>query len=198
MEAISLTTFVDFINKAGTPKMTVVREWKHRDKYHPSKDYWKELRDAIVELHSAGRDIKTLSATPPRDRPSDGPNYADAIKAYKKWIGRRTLPWFAPHKLTWQSGGVDVLVNPELGLEIEGTKHLVKLYFKADKLPANRANLVLQMMHESIPSKGKSVPVMALLDIRKGKLHTLAAPKKEFGSQLIGEAAYWAAVLPTV
>ena len=139
MEAISLTTFVDFINKAGTPKMTVVREWKHRDKYHPAKDYWKNLRDAIAEMHRKGQAVGTLSATPPLDRPNDRINYAEAIKAYWKWVGKRTLPWFTPPKLTWHSGTVDVLVNPELGLEIDGAKHLVKLYFKADKLPANRA-----------------------------------------------------------
>lgn len=198
MSAISLTTFVDFMNKSGTPKMTVVREWKHRDEYHPGKDYWKVLRDAIIDMHRKGQAASTLSATPPRDRPSDGANYAETIRAYKKWVGKRALPWFTPPKLTWHSGTVDVLVNPELGLEIDGTKHLVKLYFKADKLPANRAALVLQMIHESIDAKGKTVPVMALLDVRKGKLHTLAAPVKEYGSQLLGEAAYWAAIYPTL
>ncbi len=60
MKAVSLTTFVDFINKAGPPKMTVVRNWLDDDEYDPRKDYWKRLRDGIVNVHSRGLSLDSL------------------------------------------------------------------------------------------------------------------------------------------
>jgi len=57
MPEISLTKFVDFVIKSGTPKMTQVRAIKKRrvDGYDPSHDYYRKLRDGIVELHQQGR-----------------------------------------------------------------------------------------------------------------------------------------------
>lgn len=195
MDAISLTTFVDFVSKSGTPKMTVVREWKHRDEYDPLTDYWKTLREAIIAVHKKRHGVERLEAVAAGATVKKIANYALCAKAYKKWIGKRTLPWFEPPKLEWKSGGIRVQINPELGLEIDGKKHLVKLYFREQALPANRAVLALQAMHEAA-SKLRSNVAMGLLDIRKGKLHTISAPAKEYGDQLFAEAAYWAAIYP--
>jgi hypothetical protein len=62
MPEISLTEFVDFVIKSGTPKLTAVRHIKamHADEYHPMRDYWKTLRDGIVEMHEQGQPKSAL------------------------------------------------------------------------------------------------------------------------------------------
>ncbi len=44
---VSLTTFVDFVSKSGTPKITVVRRFKRGDAYRPAFDFYKPVRDAM-------------------------------------------------------------------------------------------------------------------------------------------------------
>jgi len=54
MPDISLTDFVDFVIKSGTPKLTKVRAIKNRPEYEPAIDYWRQLREGIKDFHRAG------------------------------------------------------------------------------------------------------------------------------------------------
>ena len=54
MDKISLTYFVDFVLKAGTPKLAGVREWKER-KDDLSFDFYRQIREAIVDMHRSGK-----------------------------------------------------------------------------------------------------------------------------------------------
>ena len=51
MPQISLTDFVDVVAKAGRPKATKVRQVKERHAYEPAFDFYKSLREHIVENH---------------------------------------------------------------------------------------------------------------------------------------------------
>ena len=39
MNAVPLTTFLDFVCRSGAPKLTVIKEWKSRGPYEPAHDY---------------------------------------------------------------------------------------------------------------------------------------------------------------
>lgn len=51
MPQISLTDFVDVVSKAGRPKATKVRQVKERPEYEPAFDFYKSLREHVVENH---------------------------------------------------------------------------------------------------------------------------------------------------
>lgn len=129
MPEISLTDFVDFVVKAGTPKLTKVRQLKERGDYDPAGDFWKPLREAVVDFHRAGGQDKhrldsvLVGLTDPKKRN----RYPDAISGYKKFLGRKTFEWFNPPKTLWSAGGLDVRINPELGLIISGERHVILL-----------------------------------------------------------------------
>ena len=57
---ITLTEFMNFVNKVGSAKATVVRQAKRRHEneenpYTPGSDYWYYLRKQIQELHKKGK-----------------------------------------------------------------------------------------------------------------------------------------------
>lgn len=54
MPDISLTDFVDFVIKMGTPKLTKVKAVKNREEYEPAKDYWRQLRKGLQSFHKKG------------------------------------------------------------------------------------------------------------------------------------------------
>ncbi len=86
MTKISLTDFVDFVIKSGTPKLTKVKQIKGRGEYSPASDFWKNLREAIVDYHKADSSNKKLldNATKQKDA-KRAKHYPSRIAGYKKF-----------------------------------------------------------------------------------------------------------------
>jgi len=190
MPRISLTDFVDFVVKSGTPKLTKVRELKNRGDYDPATDFWKPLRKAIIDYHKSGGDKRQLDAILSKiSDPKKQNRYPSAVAGYKKFIGRKIVKWFDPPKHLWTRSGLDVRVNPELGLEYNSQRHIIKLYFKDEKPNKQKFDVVLAMMEEALRSKLKAGDTLAILDVSNSKLHTSSGPQPSLTPLLVGEAA---------
>lgn len=89
MPTLTLSDVVDVFSKSGTPKATTVRTVKNRDAYSPATDYYRPLRNALVQLHSNGQNRKALDGILPTitDFKKVG-NYHELIDGYKKFWGR--------------------------------------------------------------------------------------------------------------
>lgn len=194
MPQISLTDFVDIVSTSGTPKFTKVKEVKNRPPYAPAADFYKILRDRIIEIHQRGLDYKDLQSLVKSlsDRKKVN-NYPVLINGYRKWCGRKELKWFTPPQGLWSAHGIDVRVNPELGLEINGKFHLVKLYFKADKLSKTRTDIITHLMESCLGAQSPDT-TMGILDIRNSKLLCPTVPIPGLSVALDGELAYIAAL----
>jgi len=194
MDRISLSYFVDFVLKAGTPKLTGVREFKE-NKDEVYTDFYKPVREAIVEMHKAGADPACLdkflaSLTDERRKRI----YPSIVDGYRKFLSSAKITWFNPPQGTYPIGGIEININPELGLNIDGTPHLIKMYFRGEPLSGKRVQVVLNLLTSS--ALGATVPgcVFAMLDVRKAKLHTLKAPNPRLNLLLRGEAAAFSTI----
>lgn len=190
MPEISLTEFVDFVIKSGTPKLTEVKRIKkqHLAGYHPTRDYWCKMRDGIVEMHQQAQENSALDEIVHGAMDTNKKNtYPLMAKAYKKFLGRKSVEWFNPARNNWKHDNLLVRVNPELGLKIDGEPYLIKLYFKDQKLTSDRIAIINQMMLEMLSSKARGAKI-ALLDVRHSKLHTFDTPNPAILPLLEGEA----------
>lgn len=186
---ISLTDFVDFTLKTGSSRVAKVRELKRRPPgYDPATDFWKALREAIIEFHRSGTGIATLDAVASGATPRRTARYADAIAGYKKFLKKKDLKWFAPRSSRWTEAGLVVKVNPELGLVIGATPSVVKLYFKTDAPTRSRVQAVLGMMEAVLPLPRSGQ--FAVLDVANGRLMPPGArwSKDDTRALLSGEA----------
>src|SRR6266702_5356348 len=190
IEKVPLTTFVDFVLKSGTPKLTVVQNFKNRPAYDPATDFYKPLREAIVRHHQKGEPKKALDAFVATCNPKKQGHYSAVVSGYKKFLGGNTIGWFAPPTATWSAGGIPVSVNPELGLTIGGVNHVIKMYFKGEKLASNRMEVINHLMKLTLADP--STPVeFGVVDMRKSKLHTTKG-NAALTALLMGEAASFA------
>ena len=200
MIAISLTHFVDFVCKSGTPKLTVVQNAKKQVEagYDPATDFYKLLRERIIEMHTEGQPksvLDTLTAALADKKKQTA--YPEIVKGYKTFLGKKKIMWFPPPKDDWTHGGLSVSVNPEVGLEINGTRYAIKLYFKADKLSKLRADIITHLM-QLVLASGKKPSVFAVLDVRRPKLFAAPSPTTGLTALLQGEAASFAAIYSTI
>jgi hypothetical protein len=199
MPKLSLTDFVDIVSKSGTPKATKVAQVKNRPKYDPATDFYKPIRDFFVELHKKKHPKSKLkSALTSVTDPKKLTNYPGIISGYSKWWGTRALTWFDPPADTFTAHGIDVAVNPELGLAINGKRHLVKLYFKSEPLAKTRAAIVIHLMEKALRTHCSQGELMAVLDTRKAKLIVPTVSVPHLNAVLLAELAYISALWPSV
>lgn len=165
---ISLTDFVDFVIKAGSPKLTKVREIVNRGEYSPAFDFWKAAREHIADVHRGK--IKLGEIDPALD-PKKRHRYEAAIRGYSKFMGKAgETRYFEPPSERWTSSGLTVRVNPELGLFMDGRRYLVKLYFKDEEPTKHRLNAVLELMRITLKKKPFDDVTVAVLDVANNKL----------------------------
>jgi len=169
---ISLTQFVDVVARSGFSKYGKVQEVRQQisEDYSPGKDPYKSLREGIVSMHKHGHDLLFLDQV--LFRTKDARRLAlfeERIATYKKWVGRKRHAWHEPHSAIYAGHGIDVRINPELGLVWRGKTYIIKLYFKREKLDLQAARLIGAMMKDAL---GKQHPeaVFAVLDVKHGKL----------------------------
>jgi hypothetical protein len=199
MPNLTLSDVVDVFSKAGTPKATKVRQIKNRAPYQPATDFYRTLRSSIVSIHANGKDRGALNGIVPSlaDAKKIG-NYQDIVDGYRKFWGKKRIDWFDPPRGTYTHAGIDVLVNPELGLIIDGKRVIIKLYFKSDEITKARIELVPVLMEVVLRPNCQAGDLVALLDVRKAKLHFLGVSTGPATAMLNAELAYVAALWPNV
>ena len=198
MEKVSLTYFVDFVLRSGTPKITGVREYKTR-KDELSSDFYRPIREGIQTMHRRGScesvldEILAKQADEKRRR-----IYPHVATGYRKFLASGEKRWFSPPQGEIQLGPLAVNLNPEVGFMIGKKPHLVKLYFRQEPLTSKRSSIVLALFAAGL---GRAYPehVFAMLDVQRGKLHTTDSPQNSRLEVLLrGEAASFSTIYAEV
>lgn len=184
---ISLTDFVDFVARSGMEaKLSKVREIKHRGPYNTAADYYRPVREALIQIHASGRDKWEIRHHLARHEHLG--RLEPIADAYIGWWGQRRLDWFEPD---WQIAylqGLEISINPELGLAIDGHPHLVKLYFKEDPLSPLLADVAARLMARVLVGHSPRGVSMSILDVRRRRLHRLE-PRPDLDVLLDAEIA---------
>ncbi len=177
---ITLTEFINFVNKSGTAKATVVKAAKKRRETEDNPyttDYWYALRNRIIEFHKRGKNIDFLDGLINYICNEKKPNYETLINGYKKFLGKKKIKNLTPIRKTWVIGDISIALNPELILEINKKIYIIKLYMSAkESMNKKHADLILTLLEHEMRSKvGGDEPIFAVLEVKTGKLF----PQKE-------------------
>lgn len=191
MPEISMTTFVDFVLASGTKRLTCVKRAKseYQRDYDPAKDFYRLLREAIIGIHQDGKKKESLDGllgTLTDKKKLDA--YSQCVAAYKQWCGRKRFQWVRSFTTDWSDGDLRVRVNPELGLYINGSLHVLKLYFKADVPSKRRLETMFHLLRLSIPNEMENA-MPGILDVRRGNLFRPTREVPGIDALLVGEAA---------
>ncbi|PRR86009.1 hypothetical protein [Clostridium luticellarii] len=179
---ISMTSFTDFSLTTDSRKLNKVREIKNRARstYTPATDYWKQLREEIVNINKNKLSLEHLKNLSNTIDPKKRSNYIKAINGYIKFFKKYLkddFTFFAPKKDLWNYDTLSINVNPELGFVIDKKLYLIKLYFKEATTSAEiilnktRAEEIAYLMWTTLSDfyKNKNVS-MCFLNVSKGQL----------------------------
>ncbi len=198
---LTLTDFVNVVMKSGTPKATAVASIKNRDAYSPKKDFYKPLRERIVEVHRQGLprvDLRRFLGTLTDEKKQV--NYPPAVEGYIRWWGRSALTWFAPPSSVLYRNGVELSVTPEVGLLRNDRSYVIKLHLTAETLARNRADIISHAMKRALEDPESSHVLFGVLDVRRSRLQepSQRTPEDLLDALLDAEFAYIASLWPRV
>ena len=201
MIKIYLADFIDIVSASGAPKANKVKQVKNRRPYSPQTDYYKGIRDCITDVHV--RNLAKSSLTSFLGTVTDQKkvqNYTTIAQGYNTWWGNKNINWFQPARGSFVAPGIgiEVVINPELGLDLGGQRHLIKLYFKQDELKKNRIDITTHMMDSCLRSFCQPNDIMSVLDTRKPKLISPTVPIANLTAMLTAELAYIENLWPNV
>lgn len=194
MDHVSLTYFVDFAMKSGMPKLAVVRDFKEREEYEPVADFYKLVREAMMQAHKEAQPKKFLdrfyaSVKDEKRRKV----YLDVLRGYKRFLGRKSIGFFEPPQSLWKIGDLELHINPELGILIDDVPHVIKLYFKEGRLVNNRVASVVHVMNLALRAASPD-GVIGILDVRHSRFLGPNIVHPNVNALLEGEAAAFCAM----
>jgi hypothetical protein len=188
-----MTPFIDFCAAEWGTKVSVIKQAKNRfgQEYDPATDYWKRMREGLVDVISQGGRPADVDAVVTSVSSTKVVNYRAVAKGAATWLRSARPTWVgAPKAVNWTSGSLTVKVNPELLVDIGGQRHVIKLYLRAgDKLTKRRVDSTLHLLELTHGRRGARV---GILDMRR---HNLIAPTRlipGIDALLAGEAAAFA------
>jgi len=172
MKKITYGSFAEYILKKDKSKMRFVRNFKERKAYSVEKDFYKPLRDCILKICKQNKSIDELDNM--HNKLSDARKkvcYAPTINGFKDFLQGRKYKWVNPERVILNYSDLDVIVNPELGLEIGNTLYFIKLHLNKERIPKEKVDLLMKIMQDSYKDSNKNIMV-AVLDVRNGFFYT--------------------------
>jgi hypothetical protein len=156
------------------------------------------VRECIIEMHQKilpkSRLAEMMSTLKDTKKVK---NYPDIATGYSKWLGKKEPVWFTPPHAIFEAHGVEVSINPELGLFVANVPHVIKLYFKGESLSKGKVEIVAHLMEITLRATTKEEHArMSVLDIRSAKLLTPNVPVDRLTAGLRAELAYIATIWP--
>ena len=167
----SFTKIVDFINSIGINKIKIVRESIEvlETDYSTIKDYYREIRKSIIQY------FKNHEEKVPRPKKWSHDIlkqnlFEHLAKNVQRQFNYKKCKWIENiSKKTISIEGVDINVNPEIFVEYNGLKYIIKLYFKNEPLNKRSAELLILMLKKAYGANFSDY-VLRIYDVRQNKL----------------------------
>lgn len=178
---ISLTDFVDFVLNSGGAQQKKVREIKQQNAYDPANDHYRQMRNGIIRMHQYNDPVQKLQEICANTTNRKKATYKAVASGYERFLRGKIAIWFQPMRRIWEHkpSGLRVRINPEVGLWLDSTPHVLKLYFCQKPLQKDRVLGIVQLMEAALVPNHTSDTVFGLLDVPNNKLWTTADCKDD-------------------
>lgn len=189
---ISLNQFFPFVLADSMAKRSQLLAIKRTQGFYtPAVDYWRLLRLQIAAYHQfrPGPGPDALDTAIELAHPSRKEHYVTAVTNYRRFLGRKKIEWLdKPRRAVWLADELQVRVNPELHITINGEPHVVKLYLRSDRkwaLTQRTANPLAYLIHSCHGHLGTPL----VIDVMRGRAFGLTRQGFDYESMLRAQAA---------
>lgn len=174
MIEITLTDFLNIVQSTGMTKLSKIRNIKNRE-YSPASDYYKSLREAIIEVLSSGDDAADILPVVKSAHSTRQENYQKIAENFIHWLStKKGWTWVEPPRAYYGNNTIGVKVNPELAFtDKSGNMHIIKLHFNKDHLSKGKLDVAGCLFSQSLAATCPGNTNFYFLDLHQGKLFSV-------------------------
>jgi len=187
-----MTSFADFVVSDSLSKFSKVLaiHRQYEREYSPAADFWSRFQQGVEGVLSSGGKPIDLDEVHKIAKDNRSTQYLSACRGFQRFWGNRTIELIGrPKTEIWEHDRLQVKINPELIVRIDGRAMTLKLHLK-DKLTLTQrlSNPLLFLLDQKFSSELEPRGV-GILDVHRGKLWIPGSSRKVLEPVLQMEAA---------
>lgn len=163
--------FADYVLKKEKYKKSFVHQTINQGKYEPQQDYYLQLRTRLISLLRKNIPLNELENIIGNISERKTGNYTTLIENIQSFLNGKRYKWVEPIKNEIDYSGLTIKVNPEIGLELDGTMYYIKMYFKQKEISIQKVSILEKMMQDACKTETVNVK-LAIWDIRRCKIYS--------------------------
>lgn len=171
--------FANFVTEKPNKRKKYVNKIISKEPYAFEKDYYSVLRIKLISTIKKNKSLIELNQMLKKINPKKHNHYEVLIDQIQNFMQGVKYIWVEPPKNIIEYSGLQLKVNPEIGININGETLFIKMYFKQDQIENEKVNVMLKIMQDSIKEDYQNAKV-AILDVRRCELH-----KKDINEEII-------------
>lgn len=171
--------FANFVTEKPNKRKRYVNKIINKEPYAFEKDYYSVLRIKLISAIKKNKSLIELNQMLKKINPKKHNHYEVLIDQIQNFMQGVKYIWVEPPKNIIEYSGLQLKVNPEIGINIKGETLFIKMYFKQDQIENEKVNVMLKIMQDSIKEDYQNAKV-AILDVRRCELH-----KKDINEEFI-------------
>lgn len=171
MAGLIFEKFADYVLKKEKFKKNFVHQVISQGKYEPRQDYYLQLRTRLISLLRKNVSLSELENIIANVSERKTSNYTILIENIQNFLRGKRYTWIEPIKNEIDYSGLIIKVNPEIGLEIDGTIYYIKMYFKQKEISIQKVGILEKMMQDACKTETTNVK-LAIWDIRRCKIYS--------------------------
>lgn len=188
---ITFTDFINIVQSPGTTKLSKIRSIKNRV-YSPATDYYKGLREKIIEVLSSNDDVNHITSAIFEAHATRQENYRIIADNMIAWLGKqRGLTWHEPRRAYYRPNKIGIKINPELAFQdASGKVNIIKLHMNKDALSRGKLEVASYLFYIALAPQCPENTVFSFLDLHQGKLFPIKKLHDSGATFLDAEISY--------
>lgn len=183
--------FANFVTEKPNKQKKYVNSIVNKGPYSFEKDYYSILRAKLISFIKKNKSLIELNDMLKKINPKKHDHYEILIDQVQNFMQGIKYTWIEPPKNIIEYSGLQLKVNPEIGININGEPLFIKMYFKSPQISTEKIKVMLKIMQDAIKKDYPNAKI-AILDIRRCTLHkTYVREEVAISYNLEQEAQTW-------
>lgn len=124
--------FANFVTEKPNKRKKYVNKIINKEPYAFEKDYYSVLRIKLISTIKKNKSLIELNQMLKKINPKKHNHYEVLIDQIQNFMQGVKYIWVEPPKNIIEYSGLQLKVNPEIGININGETLFIKMYFKQD------------------------------------------------------------------
>ena len=183
--------FANFVTEKPQKRKGYVSNVINKEPYVFYKDFYSVLRTKLTSILRNNKPLTELNEILKNQKPIRQFHYETLINQIQYFFKGKKYTWIEPPKNIIEYSGLQLKVNPEIGLRCNDKTLFIKMYLKQPPISNSKIVVMQKIMQDALKDVYPDAEV-AILDIRCGILHDVSINEEiKIPYNLEQEALIW-------